>query len=336
MSVMLDRQKYDMLVMARLATDTKSRLTVGILRKALQPYVEQHLSTAEQRSYLAQSIVRLDARGDIVAKPLGLTDAGRARLRSFWGAKKTVTWQTLKKYYMTPKALALEPTDKVRKRIADKNGLRASILWRNHQLPQPAPPTLLQAVDALVWNELGIDEDGPLSLNKLRVHVLHRMLGTQRALSRNKLEQMAAARAVGSDGLKPDHLRLALVQTWLFQRDASSAPETMPVTTPIALAQFARDVLEIAGGVHDDGRFGDRKVFISAIWDQIQHRTMYDSLTLASFKGYLLRANQADLLRLHRADLVPVMPMAHVLASETTYMNATFHFVESLPVRSSV
>ena len=48
---------------------------------------------------------------------------------------------------------------------------------------------------------------------------------------------------------------------------------------------------------------------------------------LGDFKQRLLRANQAGLLSLSRADLVEAMDPADVRASEISSLGATFHFV---------
>ena len=50
-------------------------------------------------------------------------------------------------------------------------------------------------------------------------------------------------------------------------------------------------------------------------------------LGLGRVQGELVEANRADLLTLSRADLVQVMDPADVRESETTYLNAVFHFV---------
>lgn len=77
------------------------------------------------------------------------------------------------------------------------------------------------------------------------------------------------------------------------------------------------------------GRYGERKVFISELW---QHLGGSDWTSLETFKNHLTDANREGYMALHRADLVGAMDTETVAASETTYLNATFHFVES-PLR---
>ncbi len=96
---------------------------------------------------------------------------------------------------------------------------------------------------------------------------------------------------------------------------------------PFDLAQFARLVRNTAA-TSREGRFGDRKVFISALWRQLRDHPICARMDLALFKAHLVDANRADLLALHRADLVAAMDPAEVEASQTHYGTATFHFVE--------
>lgn len=105
----------------------------------------------------------------------------------------------------------------------------------------------------------------------------------------------------------------------------------MPAAPPPAgfdLAAFARAVQRAADDERH-GRFGERKVFIAAVWRRLRQAPLLDGMDLAGFKRHLVDANRADLLALHRADLVAVMDPDEVRASEIAYGNATFHFIES-------
>jgi hypothetical protein len=94
-------------------------------------------------------------------------------------------------------------------------------------------------------------------------------------------------------------------------------------------ASPAPDLEGFASAVRDAARrartgvFGDRKVFISALW-----REAGGELSLDDFKHKLVEANRRGLLRLYRADLVAEMDPVEVAESATRYLDATFHFVE--------
>lgn len=85
------------------------------------------------------------------------------------------------------------------------------------------------------------------------------------------------------------------------------------------LATFADDMRARAAKVpqKSSGRFGRFKVFIAALG--------LDN----DGKERLVEAHRAGLLRLCRADMIPMMDRGVVLASETNYLNATFHFLDT-------
>lgn len=61
------------------------------------------------------------------------------------------------------------------------------------------------------------------------------------------------------------------------------------------------------------------------------HHPARRALSLPDFKAKLVAAHREGALRLARADLVAAMDEGLVARSETTYLNATFHFVEVEP-----
>ena len=72
-------------------------------------------------------------------------------------------------------------------------------------------------------------------------------------------------------------------------------------------------------------RFGDRKIFISALWREAGARLQ--GLSFNQFKDALIAAHRERLLQLARADLVAAMDNGAVMASEAKADGATFHFV---------
>ncbi len=116
----------------------------------------------------------------------------------------------------------------------------------------------------------------------------------------------------------------------------ASAPES-PAPTPVEtfdLAGFAQVVREAAQHIPEgEGRFGPHKVFISAIWRQLESHALLAGMDVNTFKDHLAEANRQDLLALHRADLVTVMDPVSVAESEVHYGNAIYHFVERIPER---
>lgn len=97
--------------------------------------------------------------------------------------------------------------------------------------------------------------------------------------------------------------------------------------TRVALANFAATVSDAATRVPESGRFGSRKVFVSAVWEALTAAERARQ-NLDGFKAQLFAAHRAQLLSLARADLVAAMPTALVEASEMEPdRGVTFHFV---------
>jgi hypothetical protein len=68
-------------------------------------------------------------------------------------------------------------------------------------------------------------------------------------------------------------------------------------------------------------------VFIVALWRCSQREPSFLSLSLPEFKQRLVEANSRSLLHLSRADMVQAMDPQLVADSETSFLNASFHFV---------
>jgi hypothetical protein len=80
-----------------------------------------------------------------------------------------------------------------------------------------------------------------------------------------------------------------------------------------------------------EGVFGERKVFISAIWSALRAMPAWASLELDELKERLVEAHRRRELVLARADLVAAMDPDLVAASETRTDGATVHFVVREP-----
>lgn len=96
--------------------------------------------------------------------------------------------------------------------------------------------------------------------------------------------------------------------------------------TTDALAAFASNVQDTLPRIAENGRFGTRKVFVSAIWNALIDAGC-TRLTFDGFKCQLIAAQRVGQLSLARADYVAAMPIASVMASEIQHQGATYHFV---------
>ena len=81
------------------------------------------------------------------------------------------------------------------------------------------------------------------------------------------------------------------------------------------LVAFAAVVNAAIGRIDMQGRYGTRKVFVSAIWSAL-NTAQRRRWTVDTFKARLLEAHRAQLLCLACADLVAAMSPKMVAASE--------------------
>jgi len=233
---------------------------------------------------------------------------------------------------------------------------RVKLLLLQRELGMPIR-SLAQAVNALCWRALGEEPRTDFAIGPLRQILVERSIGRPLRLrnpTTDKLAEVIAAQVAGTTQTDPRSLQRALVERWLLGTDAhpptaaanerppslesSDAHETRPAPDAQdarsasgalehdSLATFAKRVQDTADALVD-GRYDEQRVFISAVWDRLRDDPIVADMTLATFKTYLTVANREGLLNLNRADLVGAMDPQRVAASETLYLNATFHFV---------
>jgi hypothetical protein len=100
-------------------------------------------------------------------------------------------------------------------------------------------------------------------------------------------------------------------------RPAQQRP-TSPAQPPLALVRHA------VAAVKGPGRFGDRKVFVSALWRRVGRKL---GMSLDEFKQWLFAQHRERALQLARADFVAAMDPKLVASSEIRVPGAEFHFV---------
>lgn len=103
-----------------------------------------------------------------------------------------------------------------------------------------------------------------------------------------------------------------------------AAPRRPAPASPLVVVRDA------AAKVKAPGRFGDRKVFVSALWQRVGNTL---GMSLDAFKQWLVVQHRAGVLQLARADLVAAMDPDLVAASEIRFGNATFHFLVDPPAK---
>jgi hypothetical protein len=319
-----DADRLDTLVLARLATSARPPRPSDLV-KALRRFSPRDLTEAQWRDAITGALGGLQARELVDASRRARPDELARRI----GRHAARTWKQLADRVLPGLALGIDAGDaKAHDRLAGGKpacdawaaaiAARALGVWRAG--PPPSPGALC---DALVWQELGLAGAPQRCPPELRAHFLRRRTGGD-AAPPERLLRMFAARTVDAPRVELAALRDGLVRQWLAGRERGAHVEAEAPRSLIA------DVRAVADAARE-GVFGDRKVFISAVWDALRAMPAWASLELDELKGRLLAAHRSRELVLARADLVAAMDPARVATSETRTDGATFHFVVREP-----
>jgi hypothetical protein len=321
------------LILARLLAVGKHPPGPKSLRDQFARILKKDPLNAEQWQAL---IDELAAAGLMMLKPYRLTDAGRSRALEFLsiqseaeldGLPSRTRWEALQTRYLVPKALGVggDAREEVRKSVDKLKGL---VLKRHYDLPIVAVPTVAQAMKALtcklISQAMGIEVQ--TNLEAIAEAVLSPLLGTTDRLDKTQLAEQLPRHVVGTTKGGMRELRAAILTGWVHRADRDSLEPATPTEEVFDLAAFTQTVQAVARDC-PVGRFGDNKVFISHVWRHLRHEPSFPPLDLPEFKARLTEANHEGLIRLSRADLVQAMNPVDVQESETSYLNAFFHFI---------
>jgi hypothetical protein len=300
-----------------------------------------------------------------------LTAKGSDVLRAAFGVDAAPSWRAVRDRYLPALALGIPIGSEQVSKFFSTEAVRLAVLRQHLGIVQAA--TTIRLCDALIARALGFS--GPVTLLRLRAHVLASEFGLEAKVTSTKDLEGLAVRAASkslepeSDGRRP--LRQALGRRWAYRVAGSSelVSGPLPVSVPAkqtplplhvvpGLPQIQRaspapsDTSSTAGAssppagptvtpadmllnlvretiprIGADGRFGDEKVFVSAIWQHLEDDGRLADWSLDRFKRWLVKANSDQLLDLARADAQGDMDSRLVEESEIVDRGATFHFV---------
>jgi hypothetical protein len=289
--------RHQLLILARLAAEPS--LTASELASSLASMLERASSGRARAAALRPHIDAAVAAG-WVSRPsrgrLAITAAGTAHVTKELGPAVRQGWKTYRARQLAAHALGVKLTDKT---------------------------SVAEAV------------------------VAHLLAGLTGASTRGgdpaEIIKRAVAAAVDETNAEGSKLAGQVVRCWLagtpplFGAPAGESvtpptPPAVPVTLvappkPWDDAELISAVQRATAAVPATGRFGDDRVFVSAIWRQLDEGAAFPGLTLDGLKRRLIAANREQRLTLARADLVGAMDPREVAASEIRHLNSTFHFV---------
>ena len=253
------------------------------------------------------------------------------------------------------------------KALASPDGLRAMIVQRAFGLGDAKPMShsklraslAVRALERAFGNQIksGLGSGGGLASKPSRL-LAGQLSKTPRDYgSDGRLIAALAAEHLGTANSEAETLRLALLRRHFRQAgEAEKAPKPTPAPTvatqsaarpaplpPVAndpglagqrplpaarpdLPGFIRDV-QAAAARRADGWPGNRKAFISHVWEEIEVRHAAWALTEIEFKGMLAEAHRTGGLVLANADLKDKRHIQDFEKSAIQFRNMVLHFV---------
>jgi hypothetical protein len=330
----------------------------------LAPLGAHRLAAGHWRALIEREIVALADAALIRTKAgrIEATDAGLARAAIFLGLKGNLprSWTEMCEVRLIAKALGLEREGAKRlKALATPDGLRAAILQRAYNLKIKGVATASRLRSALAavalerafGNKVQAGLAGKLGLSAKAGRLLAGQLsgrprdfGTDRRLVAALAAEEAGAAQTGLDAL-----RLALLRRFIEEDEAEVAvakprprrkpappalvrplpapvPPPADVTVRPDLAGFAQEVRRHAAG-RAHGWPGDRKAYISHVWQHLRDGRPDWGLSEIEFKAMLAEAHRAGHIVLANADLKDGAYAKELQESALTHKNAVFHFI---------
>jgi hypothetical protein len=310
----IDSARVQTLIVGRAYTVRKPA-SIGELIAPLMRFAPSHMTTAAWREQLETAIETL--RTSVLDDDHRLFEPDELRRRI--GLHNITSWSQLADRVLPGLGLEIPPNDtKTLGKLTSADAWAAAIVGRTRGTWTAGPPPSPSALaDAFAWERLGLTGRAKRLPAEVRSLFLQRELDAHAAKYERLLRQLAA-RELGVPRTDARTLREGLVRAWLTKRAFGQETPTS--------GEFAADVVATARSARA-GVFGERKVFISEVWQQLRELPTWSSLTLEEFKARLLAAHRVGDVELARADLVAAMNPEVVAASETLANGASFHFV---------
>lgn len=350
-------------LLARIAVEggvTRSEIVAD-----LGPIFAHKLSPAEWRRTAEQQLGQLVA-GGLATESRGRLKAtadGAAAAARFLGQKSAgaSSWPDVRDGALIAKALGVEGESAARlKMLARPEGLRALILQTAYKLPvrkNPSPAKLraqlaLVALERAFGNKIktGLGKGSAFTAKAGRTLAGQLALNTRDFSTDQKLIAHLAAENAGAVQQEIDALRTALLkrlgssvlaaeaarQPKVTVAQAEAIPEPANDRGPPAAEKpksYRPDVGAFAASVqraaakHAEGWPGNRKAFISLVWQAIRESEPRWDLSEIEFKCMLAEAHRAGAVVLANADLKDKRLKAEFENSAITYKNTVWHFV---------
>ncbi len=354
------------LVLARICCEGGCTRT-ELVRDLAGHFAPSSVPAAEWRRAVEADAARLVEEGYARERRgrLSATTAGAAAAASWSGRPipASTGWTEVRDQILVAKALGLESESPQKlKGLARPAGLRALVLQAHYGLPLRAGQSsarlrselALVALERAFGNKIKARLGGHTGFSAKAARLLAGQLSASPRDFGTDGRLIAALAAEAAGAVKTDEasLRLALLRRLgaraigvaeaapkhspaSAQTQARPVPRAANDTAPVAvrplvsrpdLAEFSADVLEVAR-TRAEGWPGNRKAFISHVWQAIRARRPEWALSEIEFKCMLAEAHRAGCISLANADLRNKANLKELRDSAVAYKNTVWHFV---------
>lgn len=358
--ISIDAERVRDIMLVRIATAATGPTRAELVAD-LAPLVAHRLSAGAWRATVEREIGGLTQAGLVALSSgrLAASESGIARAALVLKVRgRLPAWEEARDVRLVGRALGLqrEPAKRLAA-LATPEGLRAVIVQRAFNLKikgVPTPSRLRAALAAVALerafgNQIKTGLSGKAGFSPKAGRLLAaQLLKKPRDLGTDgRLIAALAAEHVGATSTDAAALRLALLRRYLdgpaeapprVKRPTPAAPplarprlvEPVAPPPPVVgrpdLAGFAQEVRRHAGN-RAQGWPGNRKAYISHVWQTIREARPEWGLSEIEFKCMLTEAHRAGTLALANADLKDNSSIKDLQDSAVVYKNAVFHFI---------
>ena len=345
---MLDLSCLAQIIVLRILCSGENGCTNAEVTNDLQQYTSHRLSMGEWRSTLESILENLQQKKAISQTDKGkitCLEKGEKEALEFLGIEKLPThdWKDLKAIYLSAKALGLKSrSSKTLKPLKTAEGLRAAIVKTYFNLLIKAEiPSISQIRNALAIDTIGetfkAPKENAISTNsrvpeKLALFLASKKLNRPRDVdSSSQLLSLLAAEAIGSVQSDPNALRLTLLRKLITKQEHSThqlgANKDMEKKDKkLNLEDFSGIVHKLAES-HAKGWTGNRRAYISHVWNSLKKEKPNLKLDEDAFKSMLTEAHRAGHITLAIADLRDKANITDIQNSVTRYKNTEWHLI---------
>lgn len=218
--------------------------------------------------------------------------------------------------------------------LSKVDGLRAAIVAKAFELDPLATPSKLRKAlaERATRRQIGRPPSARATAAEERAMAASLIVHSGPVRSDSELLARLAAQLVGAPSIDAATLRLYVLRTGVSVGQApvptvtpAPAPATAEPTAPV-LADFAQEVRVLAG-LNASGWAGNRRAYISHVWQSVAQTHPAWGLDEPSFKSLLAEAHRTGHIQLANADLRDKARLKDVQASATAYKNMVWHFI---------